>query len=580
MVFISDSGFRNYSLNPQSVMAMLQELYIRDFAIIDELHLELAQGLNVLTGETGAGKSIVINAVELLLGGRGSSELIRTGQEEAVVEAIFRLPELPGLSDILESLDVAPGADVLIRRVFHRSGRSRAYINGRLATAAMLGRLGEGLIHVFGQQQHQGLLRPESHRELLDQFGKLEGAVEHLTHMHRRMTSLRSRLQAAEAHRLWIAQRLDLLKYQVDEVRRASIRPNEEVELQSRKAVIQNTERLLQEAEKAHRLLYSEDGSIVEVLSKIIEGLRWAAGVDPSLCPPAEELEAIIYRLEDIASALAQYAGRLEVDPGRLEEIEERLAEIHQLKRKYHRASAEDLLSLLQEMEHELKDLEGESLREDGLQEELATLQREITTAADDLSWRRADVATDLMDQVERELSSLGMERTRFIVALHCGAADKGKELPGPTGWEQVEFLIAPNVGEEPRPLIRIASGGELSRIMLALKGILAGMGAVPTLIFDEVDAGIGGRVAEVVGRKLLDVSKRHQVLVITHLHQIASLASAHYRVEKVVEKGRTLTRVKRLKEEERVEEIARMMGGVKITDTTLQHAKELLERA
>jgi DNA repair protein RecN (Recombination protein N) len=475
---------------------------------------------------------------------------------------------------------VAPDADILIKRVFHRTGRSRAYINGRLATAAMLGRLGEGLIHVFGQQQHQGLLRPESHRELLDQFGKLEGVVEHLSHMHRRMTSLRSQLQAAQTHRLRIAQRLDLLKYQVDEVRRASIRPTEEVELQSRKTVIQNTERLLQEAEKAHRLLYSEDGSIMEVLSKITEGLRWAAGVDPTLRPPAEELEAIVYRLEDIASALAQYAGRLEVNTSRLEEIKERLAEVHQLKRKYHCATVEELLSLLKDMEHELKDLEGESTKEDGLQEELATLERQITTSADDLSRSRADVAMDLMDQVERELSSLGMERTRFIVALHSGASDKGEELPGPTGWEQVEFLIAPNVGEEPRPLIRIASGGELSRIMLALKGILAGMGAVSTLIFDEVDAGIGGRVAEVVGRKLLDVSKRHQVLVITHLHQIASLANAHYRVEKVVEKGRTLTRVKHLKEEERVEEIARMMAGVKITDATLQHAKELLERA
>jgi len=558
---------------------MLQELYIKDFAIINELHMELAPGLNVLTGETGAGKSIVINAVELLLGGRGSSDLIRTGREEAVVEAVFRAPDLPSLSDILESLGLAPGDEILVRRVFQRTGRSRAYISGSLATAAMLGRLGEGLIHIFGQQQHQGLLRPETHRELLDQFGGLEGAVEDLTRMHRRMTYLKGQLQAVDAQRLQIAQRLDLLQYQADEIRRASLRPDEESELQSRKTVIQNTERLLHEAERGHRLLYADDGSVIELLSKVTEGLRWAAGVDTTLIAQVKELEAIIYRLEDIASELTQYASRLEVDTGRLDEIEERLAEIHRLKRKHQCATVEELLNMLQNMEQELKDLEGTSLRKDSLEEDMAALDREIAAAADDLSRRRADAAAEMMAQVERELSSLGMDRTRFIVALHSRAAENGKKAPGPTGWEHVEFLIAPNVGEEARPLIRIASGGELSRIMLALKRILAGMGAVPTLIFDEVDAGIGGGVAEVVGRKLLDVSRDHQVLVITHLHQIASLAKAHYRVEKVVDKGRTMTRVKRLRDEERVEEIARMMGGVKITDTTLQHARELLER-
>jgi DNA repair protein RecN (Recombination protein N) len=558
---------------------MLQELYIKDFAIIHELRVEFAPGFNVLTGETGAGKSIVINAVELLLGGRGSSDLIRTGKEEAVVEAVFQAPDIPALSEILESLNLEPGDDLLIRRVFQRTGRSRAYISGSLATAAMLGRLGEGLIHIFGQQQHQGLLRPESHRELLDQFAGLEGRVEHLASIHRRMTSLRNQLQAAETHRLRIAQRIELLQFQVGEIRRASIQPNEEAELQSKKAVIQNTERLLQEADKGHRLLYAENGSVMEVLSKIIDGLRWAAGVDPTLSTQAEELEAIVYRLEDIAAGLAQYANSLEVDPGRLDEIEERLAEIHRMKRKYQCATVEELLVLLRNMERELVELDGISLQKNSLEEELAALEREMVMEADDLSRRRMDGASELMAQVERELSSLGMDRTKFIVSLRSRAAESGKETPGPTGWDQVEFLIAPNVGEEPRPLIRIASGGELSRIMLALKRILAGMGAVPTLIFDEVDAGIGGGVAEVVGRKLLDVSKHHQVLVITHLHQIASLANAHYRVEKVVEKGRTLTRVKPLNDEERVEEIARMMGGVRITDTTLQHARELLER-
>ncbi len=558
---------------------MLHELFIRNFAIINDLQVEFAPELNVLTGETGAGKSILINAVEMLLGGRGTSDLIRTGSEEAVVEAVFKVPDLPYLSEILDSLDLRPGDEVLIKRVLHRSGRSRAFINGSPATATMLGRLGEGLIHIFGQQHHQGLLRAETHRELLDQFGGLEGAVQHLGIMHRRMTSLRTQLHEAEAHRLKIAQRLDLLQYQVEEVRRAALSPNEEADLQSQKAVIQNTERLVQEAEKGHRLLYAHSGSVMEMLSNINEGLRWAAGVDPTLRSHAEELEAIIYRLEDIASDLAQYSSRLEVDPGRLDEIEERLMEIQRLKRKYQCASAEELLNLLGDMERELEELDGASPREDSLQEELTSIEREMAAAADDLSRRRRDAAGEMMSRVELELTSLGMERTTFIVSLHSGAADKGEKIPGPTGWEQVEFLISPNVGEEPRPLIRIASGGELSRIMLALKRILAGMGAVPTLIFDEVDAGIGGGVAEVVGRKLLDVSRRHQVLVITHLHQIASLANAHYRVEKVVEGGRTLTKVTRLGDKERVDEIARMMGGVEITDTTMRHARELLKR-
>ncbi|MBW2147984.1 MAG: DNA repair protein RecN [Deltaproteobacteria bacterium] len=558
---------------------MLHELFIRNFAIINKLHLELAPELNVLTGETGAGKSILINAVEMLLGGRGTSDLIRTGSEEAVVEAVFTVPDLPSMSEILDSFDLVAGDEVLIKRVLLRSGRSRAFINGSPATATMLGRLGEGLIHIFGQQHHQGLLRAETHRELLDQFGGLEGVVERLGNMHRRMTSIRTRLHETEAHRLKIAQRLDLLQYQVEDIRRAALGPNEEADLQSQKTVIQNTERLVQEAEKGHRLLYAESGSVVEILSTINEGLRWAAGVDPTLRSRTEELEAIIYRLEDIASDLANYSTRLEVDPGRLDEIEERLAEIQKLKRKYHCASAEELLNLLGGMERELEELDGTTLQEDSLKDELVSIERELAAAADDLSRRRRDAAEEMMNQVERELSSLGMERTRFIVSLHSRADDTGEKTPGPAGWDQVEFLISPNVGEEPRPLIRIASGGELSRIMLALKRILAGMGAVPTLIFDEVDAGIGGGVAEVVGRKLLDVSKRHQVLVITHLHQIASLANAHYRVEKVVEGGRTLTRVTRLGDKERVDEIARMMGGVKITDATKRHAKELLER-
>ncbi|MBI3076477.1 MAG: DNA repair protein RecN [Deltaproteobacteria bacterium] len=566
---------------------MLVELAIRNLAIIEQLRVRFDRGFNVLTGETGAGKSIIVDAVGLVLGGRASADLIRAGAEEAEVEALFDLEGLDATRSEVAERELGDGEELLVRRVVARSGKSRVLVNGHAATAAMLGELTEGLVDIYGQHEHHSLLRVEAHLEILDAFGALHPVAARMAEAHRRLTALLQELRACQTGEEAKAHRMELLTFQLEELRRAALQPGEDAALQEERTRLANAERLQTGAALAHELLYAAEGSAVERAGVALGKIRELARLDPQAEELVKALEAGFYALEEVARAVRAYGEGIAGDPARLEAVEARLHEIARLKRKYGE-TIEEVLAYQGKVESELQGLATQEARIAELQDALGRERATAAALAAELTARRQEVAETLSRRVEKELGTLGMKRTRFRVALEPqapGPADPeelcvdGRRLT-PRGADRAEFLIAPNVGEELRPLTRIASGGELSRIMLALKRILARELPRATLIFDEVDAGIGGATAEVVGRKLREVSRHHQVLGITHLPQIAAFGHHHLLVAKEVERGRTVVVARQLGGEERVEELARMLGGVSITAKTRAHAREMLERA
>lgn len=549
---------------------MLVHLTITNFAIIDRLEVEFGPGFNVLTGETGAGKSIVMDALGLLLGDRASPELIRSGCEEATVEALF---DLAGRADLQAAIDEAgfpAGDELILRRVISRAGRSRAYINGGLATLTQLQPLTERLVAVCGQHEHQALMGREAHLPLVDQFGGHEA----LSNEYRERfnawceTGERlARLTAAERER---AQRLDLLRYQAREITEAQLRPGEEEELAAERLLLQNAERLAAAANGGYEALYAADGAVCERLGRLAGELEGLAGIDPTLGQLAETLRQSLYTLEDVAAQLRSHLGRIGCEPGRQEEVEERLARLTALKRKYGGTVAE-ILTLQEQIECERDELEHVEETRAVLEAEHAGQLKALLDAGHRLGAARRDAGGRLSTAMQRELADLSMPGARFELQL------TNLSEPGPMGLERGEFLLAPNRGESLLPLARIASGGELSRILLALKRVTPGREQVPTLVFDEVDAGIGGATATTVGEKLRAVSRGAQVLCVTHLPQVAAGADRHFLVSKREAAGRTVTGVEPLAGEDRVAEMARMLGGAQVTERSLAHARELI---
>ncbi len=549
---------------------MLLTLSISNFAIIDRLEVEFGPGFNVLTGETGAGKSIVMDALGLLLGDRASPELIRAGCEEATVEALFDLAGRVDLQAALADAGFSAGDELILRRVVSRAGRSRAYINGGLATLAQLQPLTEKLVAVCGQHEHQALMGRESHLPLVDAFGGHEALCnEYQQHFAawRETGEHLSRMVAAERER---AQRLDLLRYQVREIGDAQLRPGEEEELAAERLLLQNAERLAAAASGGFDTLYGADGAVCERLGRLAGELEGLAGIDPELGRLGETLKQSLYVLEDVAAQLRSHLGRIEVEPGRQEEVEERLALLTTLKRKYGGTVAE-ILALQEQIERERDELEHAEEARAVLEAELARHLSALRETGGRLGSARLAAGELLSTAMQRELADLSMTGARFELQL-TPLSD-----PGPTGLGRGEFLLAPNRGEALLPLARIASGGELSRILLALKRVTPGSEQVPTLVFDEVDAGIGGATATAVGEKLRAVSCRAQVLCVTHLPQVAAGADRHFLVSKREVAGRTVTEVVPLVGEERVLEMARMLGGAQVTERTLDHARELI---
>jgi DNA repair protein RecN (Recombination protein N) len=566
---------------------MLSELHIRNFAIIDNLEISFSKGLNVLTGETGTGKSIIINAVNMILGDKASDDLIRTSAKEGVVEALFDIAENEELSAKLRERGFEIEESVVIRRVVSRGGRSKAFMNGGLVALPLLSTTGEEFLNIYGQHEHQSLQRHERHIDILDEFGGLMELRSIYQDRFRRLMQIKKELGDLKAQEERVSRERELMTFQLGEIEAAKLKPGEDRNLTEERRVLMNVEKLLENSQGAEHILYSGDGSVMERLNGVLERVRELVRIDPSAPPFVQGLESAIYQLEDVAHSLRSYGQKVEVNPERLDEIEARLDEITRLKRKYG-PTLHDIFQFRSRAEAELGEMETSKDRVGQLESEERELQGEILSLAKDLSGKRRMVARRLEGEIEKELADLSMDKTRFQVRIEGSDKAPEKEVRGdlrvggihltPKGMDEVEFLISPNIGEALKPLSKIASGGELSRIMLAMKSILAEAGAGQTLIFDEVDAGIGGATAEVVGRKLRVLSKRHQVLCVTHLPQIACFADTHYHVSKETREGRTITGVKKLEDDGITDEIARMLGGVRITSKTRAHAREMIE--
>lgn len=553
---------------------MLRFLRIKQLAVIDSVEVEFDAGLNVLTGETGAGKSILVEAVDLLLGGRASGDLVRTGEDLATIEAIFE----------------SAGEELVIRREITAQGRSRAFINGELATSGALKELSARLVELHGQHEHQTLLDPTAHLGVLDAFGSLEPLLattaSAFEELQRGVDEL-SQMRRAVAER---GARQELAAFQAGELDRADLKPGEDEALAATRQVLASAERVERLCAESYASLYESDGAILGGLGGVWRRVADLAALDPQFRPYLDARDGIKSQLEDLALFLRRYADGIEASPARLQHVEERLALLERLKRKYG-PTLTDVITKRDALRQELTDLaEGEDRIAD-LEGRHHRARERYLSAARALSERRQNIATQFAKALEAALAALAMERTRFEVRIR----ELDERAWAAEGLDRAEFFVSPNPGEELRPLARIVSGGELSRIMLAIKTLVAtsrvgfsdagygaggsdgGIGA-PGLIFDEVDAGIGGRVADVVGRKLRSLASAFQVLCITHLPQIAAHADTHFQIAKRVESGRTRVVVTRLDAGARVEEISRMLGGAGVTDGIRASAREMLE--
>jgi len=565
---------------------MLQNLFVRDFAIIDSLHVAFTDGLTMITGETGAGKSILVGALSLLMGGRVSADMIRTGSDEAVVEAVFDCAHIPEVKDLLTSYGLdSPGDQLLIRRIITRSGKNRVTIGDRLATLQMLTQLSGMLVDISGQYSQQLLLQAEKHIELLDAYGGLMPLKSQYQQEYARHQALSAELHSLTLLRDAAERRRELIAFQHVEISRAQLSPAEEDLLVQERTVTASAQTLYEKTYGVYTSLYEDEQSCLGTLKKLAHELREAAAIDASLSSAHDELQSYILGIEDTALSLRDYADKITMDPARLDQIESRLDELHRLKKKYGKTIPE-IIRYYNEISEELVSIEEGGSRIDDLSSELMQHANQLWESAAKLSAARRRAAHTLKKKVEAELASIGMKKISFTAKITT--ADRSNfDTPATAcagltcaGTDTVEFFISPNQGEDPKPLSRIASGGEISRIVLALKKIIASNYKVPTLLFDEVDAGIGGAVAESVGRKLKEISASHQVLCITHLPQIACFGTQHLSVQKSTKNGRTVTGVVQLDADGRVTELSRMLGGIKISDATRRHAHEMLSGA
>ena len=563
---------------------MLQELSIRNFAIIDDLKISFSGGLTVLSGETGAGKSIIINAVNLLLGSRATAKLVRTGCDAAELEALFQIKGQPEIVRMMKENEYDPEEGLLIRRIISRTDRHRIYINGRVATIQLLNMITENLASISGQHAHQGLLKEDQQLAVIDQFGGLTDLREAVYRCFHEIVPLVQRLNDLKAKKLRQTEHIQLLEFQKKEIEAAGISPGEDSDLEQERTRLKNSEALFQAVHDCIETLYDSQGAVVEQLSMIKKSLEKAALMDPLLVSSAKRIDDIAYNVEDITEELRIYLKKIKMDENRLEVVEDRLDIINKLSRKYG-GSLDAVFLRLESIEKELLSMEGLTDDISDAEKRLFSLHNKLVEAATKLSEKRKKVAVVLAKKVENELASLKMPQTQFKISFRTTPADSSndpyltieKNVVYETGIDQAVFLIAPNVGEPLKPLSSIVSGGELSRVVLAIKAILAQTESVETIVFDEVDAGIGGGVAEVVGRKLAALARHHQIICITHLPQIAKFGDHHFSISKHVSEGRTKTSINCLSDSERINEIARMLGGEKITKATLDHAREML---
>jgi DNA repair protein RecN (Recombination protein N) len=562
--------------------AVLVQLSVANVVLIEELSLELSGGFNVLTGETGAGKSMLVDALDLVLGGRAKPEVVRRGAKEAEVEALFDVPPGSSVEEKLRAAGIRCDGELLIRRVVHAEGRSRAFVNGHLGTASQLADLAPDLCDISSQHESVSLTDPATHIDYLDAFGDLGSARETLAAMVDDLSVLTAELARIREAERGRAEREEFLVFQLREMDELDPHAGEEQELENERARLRHAERLAAATRRAAERLHDGDGAIGDELGRLSSELEGAARIDASLVPLAKAIEGCRLELAEAARALSRYAEGVESHPERLAEVDDRLFRLQKLLRR-HGPTTGELLSHKVALEAELQGLETGEARLVALEAERARKLALAALAARALSSQRRLAAERLGDAIGRELHRLAMGGARVIVDVaatpsgEAALAVDGARLTR-KGIDRVEFLIAPNKGEEPRPLRKIASGGELSRSLLALKRVLAGSGPAGLYVFDEVDAGVGGAVAEVIGRAIADVARHRQVLCVTHLPQIAALADAHFVIEKSEVKGRTLATLRKLAGgPARVDEIARMIGGVTVGKAARRAAEELL---
>lgn len=579
---------------------MLVELSIADFAIIDELRIPFEPGLNALTGETGAGKSIIIDALGAVLGERVGPDVVRTGAKGARIEATFDVTSLSSRADVralCDELGVELDEDtVILNREIAASGRSSARINGRAATASALSRLGSLLVDIHGQSDHLSLLRTAEHLGILDRYGGLDQQRDAFADVVRELRHARARIARIEGSARERAQRADLLAFQVDEIAQASLRQGEDEELLAERTVLANAERLATDAARAYALLAGEDetatgAEIIAALATLRQvgaDVADIAAIDESTKDLAGRLQEQVYLLEDLAHELREYRDRVEADPARLEAVEERLDLLKSLKRKYG-ATIPEVIAYSEQAANELESLTGGEADVEALRERETGLLGHAAELASGLSATRREAAARLARDTEQSMADLNMGRARFDVAINQADDERGLPVDADdggrrvafdeSGVDRVEFLLAPNAGEALKPLARVASGGETARLMLALKSILSAGDATPTLVFDEVDVGVGGRSGQVVGEKLWRLTNDHQVIVITHLAQIAAFAATHFRITKGDHDGRVTTHVDVVTDRERLEEIAAMLDGLPVTAASRANAEALVRR-
>lgn len=560
---------------------MLAEISIRNLAIIEELRVTFARGFHVLTGETGAGKSIIIDALGLAAGGRGSSGLVRHGSDKAEIEAIFDIEPAHPVWAQLDQFGIAYDVSeyLLIRREITSTGKSTARVNGQLVNLSMLKEIGDLIVNIHGQHEHQSLLRIDKHLLLLDAYGgqPVAEAKAAYSRTYEAYRAVEEELEALQSGAQQALQMADLYRFQADEIAAAALVEGEDDKLEEERHKLANAEKLMDGVVHAYDGLYGP-GKALDLVSEASGRLESVASFDPGkLQPIAEQIQSAYYQLEDAAFQLRAYRDSLEFEPDRLNLVEERLGQISALKRKYG-ATIADILQHYAHIVGELDKTENVDERLKELGEKREKLGRQLEAEAGRLTAARKEAAKALADAVERQLRDLQMERTRFAVWFEEG--ERGQRHFTPSGADRIEFRISPNPGQPLQPLSKIASGGELSRIMLAIKTIFAAQEEIPVLVFDEVDTGVSGRAAQAIAVKLANLSKHNQVFSVTHLPQVASMADGHYVIVKEVEGERTFTKIKALEGEERVAELARMLGGAQVTETTLKHAREMIELA
>ncbi|MBU5677555.1 DNA repair protein RecN [Alkaliphilus sp. MSJ-5] len=563
---------------------MLLELEVRNFALIDELNIAFHKGLNILTGETGAGKSIIIDAVNMAIGERADRNLIRSGSDKCMVQAIFSANDLNGFDDILEQYGIEIDSEniLVVTREIHSNGRSTCRINGIIVTQAVLKMITQRLIDIHGQHEHQSLLNSSFHIDMLDSYGGKEilSLVDSVSKKYSELQVLERELSSICFDEMERERKIDLMKFQIEEIESANLITDEEEELGKQRNILSNSEKIYRTLSNAYETICGEnlDTSVLDKLSNIVHSMYGIVSLDENFLDFNNILEEAKYKLEDVARDIRDYKDQIDFEPKVLEHIEMRLDLINSLKRKYG-SSIQEMLQYKARLEADLWEFENNEEEIGRIKKEIDSKSKELRNLSIELSLLRRTIAADFEKKITGILLTLNMGKVQFKVSFDNKENDYSSIKFTSKGIDQIEFTISTNLGEPLKPLSKIASGGEMSRIMLAFKTILADVDNIPTLIFDEIDTGISGRTAQIIGERLYDISNHHQIICITHLPQIASMANHHYLIEKIEKENNMKTIVKKLNREKRIKELGRLLGG-ELTDITIKHAEEIIDQA